>query len=55
MGYFLTTTLPDGWKIAQEPILDITDVMRSLACTKEQALKEMNRHWALNSRESKTV
>ncbi len=45
IGYFPTAEIPEGWTLASEPQRDISDVMASLRCSKEHALRVMNVHW----------
>jgi hypothetical protein len=45
VGYFATKEVPEGWKLAEEPELDISDVMATSRGTKEETLKLMNSHW----------
>jgi hypothetical protein len=46
VGYFPTSNVPEGWKLADEPQRDISDVMASLRCSSvDEALRVMNGHW----------
>jgi hypothetical protein len=46
VGYFPTSNVPEGWKLAAEPQRDISDVMASLRCSSvDEALRVMNDHW----------
>lgn len=44
VGYFAEEKdVPPGWTLGKPQ--DISDVIASMRCTKEQALKDMNKHW----------
>ena len=45
VGYFSAKeAIPDGWKYSSTQ--DITNIMASMRCSKEQTLMTMNSHWS---------